>query len=273
MIRLLTLMGARWRASYPGQLAGLGFGAAACAVLPGGNRRQSMQQLISQVYFTGVEAVPLVFFLAVVIGGATILQAAAVMPKIGAGDALGSVMVLVVLREIGPLFTAFMVAGRTGSALATFLGNMKVQSEIDALRTMGIDPVRFLVYPALVATVFSVFALTILFNFTSLFGGYAIVSAFGLISPSAWDMQLSLGQFLDKVLAAMNPMDAVWMAGKPVCFGILIAVIACFHGLAVDNDMRQVPKATTRSVVNAFASVIVVDFFFAVFFGTRLDFF
>lgn len=270
---LLAWVGAGWRASYPGQLSELGFRCLSCLVLRAGNRRQSFQQLVSQLYFTGVEAAPLVLLLAMVIGSATILQAASVMPKFGAGDYFGSVMVMVVVREIGPLFTAFLVAGRTGSALATFLGNMRVQSEIDALRTMGIDPVRFLVVPAFLATVVSLFCLMALFNFTALFGGFCVVKFLNLFTPDAWGLRLSFIQYLDRVVASMGPLDGVLAIGKPICFGALISLIACHQGMSVGADVRQVPKATTRSVVNSFAGVILIDSLFALPSLTRLEFF
>ncbi|MEO7424421.1 MAG: ABC transporter permease, partial [Fibrobacteria bacterium] len=105
MTRILNWIGLRSRRSYVGQLMELGLQASWCAVRKAGNRKQGLDQLITQIYFTGVEAIPLVAFLALVIGSATILQAATVMPKIGAGDYFGNVMVLVVVREVGPIFT------------------------------------------------------------------------------------------------------------------------------------------------------------------------
>jgi len=170
------------------------------------------------------------------------------------------------------LFTAFLVAGRTGSALATFLGNMKVQLEIDALRSMGIDPVRFLVYPAFFATVISLFCLMALFNFTALFGGFFVVKFLNLFASDAW-LRLSFGQYLDRVVDSLGPIDGWLGVGKPVCFGVLISLIACHQGMAVQSDIRAVPKATTRSVVNSFAGVILVDALFALAFASHQGFF
>jgi phospholipid/cholesterol/gamma-HCH transport system permease protein len=270
MTRLLTWIGLRYRRSYVGQLMELGLQASWCAVHKAGNRRQAMDHLISQIYFTGVEAIPLVAFLALVIGSATILQAATVMPKIGAGDYFGNVMVLVVVREVGPLFTAFLVAGRTGSALSTYLGNMKVQQEIDALKTMGIDPVRYLVFPSFAATVLSMFCLTVIFNLVAIFGGYVVVKMLALVLTDSTELQLSLSLFLERILASMGVMDGVLGIIKPVAFGMLVSVIACFHGMAVTNDIREVPKATTRGVVNSFVCITLFDVVFAVPFLTNM---
>jgi phospholipid/cholesterol/gamma-HCH transport system permease protein len=263
MTRLLNWIGLRYRRSYVGQLMELGLQASWCAVHKVGNRKQAMEHLVSQVYFTGVEAIPLVAFLALIIGSATILQAATVMPKIGAGDYFGNVMVLVVVREVGPLFTAFLVAGRTGSALSTYLGNMKVQQEIDALKTMGIDPVRYLVFPSFAAAVIAMFCLTVIFNLVAIFGGYVVVKALSLFLPNFTEVQLSLSLFLERILASMGLLDGVLGIVKPVFFGVLVSVIACYHGMAVTNDIREVPAATTRGVVNSFVCITLFDVLFA----------
>ena len=260
---MLVWVGMQYRRSYVGQLMELGLQASWCAVHKVGNRRQSLDQLITQIYFTGVEAIPLVAFLALVIGSATILQASTVMPKIGAGDYFGNVMVLVVVREVGPLFTAFLVAGRTGSALSTYLGNMKVQQEIDALKTMGIDPVRYLVYPSFAATVISMFCLTVIFNLVAIFGGYLVVKTLSLFITDFSELQLSLPLFLERILASMGIMDGVLGIVKPVFFGVVVSIIACYHGINVSNDVREVPKATTNGVVNSFVCITLFDTLFA----------
>lgn len=272
MTRALAWLGMRYRMSYVGRLMELGLQASWCAVHREGNRRQSLDQLIGQIYFTGVEAIPLVAFLALVIGSATILQATTVMPKIGAGDYFGNVMVVVVIREVGPLFTAFLVAGRTGSALCTYLGNMKVQQEIDALRTMGIDPVRYLVYPSFAATVISMFCLTIIFNLVAILGGFFVVQILSAFLPELFGEPLPLSLYMDRILASMGLLDGVLAIVKPVFFGILVSLIACFHGINVGNDVRQVPAATTSGVVNSFVCITLFDSLFAIPFLARLEF-
>ena len=264
MTHPLIWIGRRYRVSYVGRLMELGLQASWCAFQnKDGNRKQSLDQLIGQIYFTGVEAIPLVAFLALVIGSATILQAATVMPKIGAGDYFGNVMVLVVVREVGPLFTAFLVAGRTGSALSTYLGNMKVQQEIDALRTMGVDPIRYLVFPSFAALVVSMFCLTVVFNVVAIFGGYLVVKLLSVSLADFSEVQLSMSLFLERIFASMGVMDGVLGVIKPIFFGILVAVIACYHGINVSNDIREVPKATTKGVVNSFVCITLFDTLFA----------
>jgi phospholipid/cholesterol/gamma-HCH transport system permease protein len=272
MTRVLAWVGLRYRKSYVGQLMELAAQAAYCAIHKDGNKKQSLEQLIQQIYFTGVEAIPLVAFLALIIGSATILQASTVMPKFGAGDYFGNVMVLVVVREVGPLFTAFLVAGRTGSALSTFLGNMKVQQEIDALKTMGVDPVRYLVYPAFAATVIGMFCLTLIFNLVAIFGGFFVVQFLYHFVPDFSAEPLPLSLFLERIFASMGVVDGVLGIVKPVFFGVLVSVIACYHGMAVGNDIRDVPKATTNGVVNSFMCITLFDALFAIPFFVNLGF-
>jgi phospholipid/cholesterol/gamma-HCH transport system permease protein len=268
---VLTWMGIRFRKSYFGRLLELGFQAVACFLPREGNRRQSLEQWTADVYSIGVESLPLVVLVALVIGSAVILQAATMMPKIGAGDYFGNVMVVVVVREVGPLFIAFLVAGRTGSSQSTYLGNMQAQSEIDALKTMGVDPVRYLVFPSFTATIISMFCLTIVFNVTAILGGFFVVRFLALFVPYFSEARLPLSMFLERIFASMGLLDGVFSIVKPICFGALVSIVASLHGLGVSRDICAVPKATTKGVVNAFAFIVLFDFLFAVPFLVRLE--
>jgi phospholipid/cholesterol/gamma-HCH transport system permease protein len=269
MVHVLGWVGERFRRGYVGQLTELGLRAIISGFRRSGNRKHHFDQVVTQLYFTGVEALPLVLFL--VLGSATILQSATVMPKFGAGDYFGNVMVVVVVREVGPLFTAFLIAGRTGSALSTYLGNMKVQSEIDALRSLGVDPIRYLVFPAFAATVTSMFCLTVLFNLSAIFGGFFVVKGLQIFAQDATGLELPLTMYLDRILASMSVLDGVIGLVKPMVFGALVSVIACHHGITVGNDIREVPKATTRGVVNSFVAIVLADSLFALPFIANMD--
>jgi phospholipid/cholesterol/gamma-HCH transport system permease protein len=135
---------------------------------------------------------------------------------------------------------------------------------------MGIDPVRYLVFPSFAATVVSMFCLTVIFNLVAIFGGYLVVKILSLFLTDFTEVQLSLSLFLERILASMGVMDGVLGIVKPVFFGILVSVIACYHGMAVSNDTRDVPKATTNGVVNSFVCITLFDVIFAVPFLTRL---
>ncbi len=271
MVQVLGWVGERCRQAYFGQLAELGLRAIISGFRRTGNRKHHFEQVVTQLYFTGVEALPLVFFLALILGSATILQSATVMPRFGAGDYFGNVMVVVVVREVGPLFTAFLIAGRTGSALSTYLGNMKVQSEIDALRTLGVDPIRYLVFPAFAATVTSMFCLTVVFNLTAIFGGFFVVKILQIFAVNANGLELPFSLYMDRIFASMSFLDGIIGFVKPVVFGALVSLIASHHGITVGGDIREVPKATTHSVVNSFVAIILADSLFALPFLANLE--
>jgi len=229
-----------------------------------GNRKSSFSTFVSQTFFTGVEAVPQITLLAVIVGALTILQAVTVLPKVGGGDALGGVMVAVVIRELGPLMTALFIAGRTGSAMSTYIGNMKVLQEVDALKAMGVDPYHYLIMPAFFATLVSMFCLTMLFNLVAVLGGYFFVWLLNLALPGIFTAHLSFPLFTEKIFEAMGLMDVLLGILKPLIFGIFISVIACYHGMNVGLDVREVPKATRATVVRSFVFIIVCDLILAV---------
>jgi phospholipid/cholesterol/gamma-HCH transport system permease protein len=135
---------------------------------------------------------------------------------------------------------------------------------------MGIDPVRYLVFPSFAATVLSMFCLTVIFNLVAIFGGYVVVKMLALVLTDSTELQLSLSLFLERILASMGVMDGVLGIVKPVAFGMLVSVIACYHGMEVTNDIREVPKATTRGVVNSFVCITLFDVIFAIPFLTNL---
>jgi phospholipid/cholesterol/gamma-HCH transport system permease protein len=264
IIRALTGTGTFVQQSYIGKLSILGSTICLSVFRKQGNRKSSFATFISQTYFTGVEAIPQIALLAMIIGALTILQTVTVMPKLGGGDELGFVLVAVVIREMGPLMTALFVAGRTGSAMSTWIGNMKIMQEVDALRAMGVDPLHFLIMPAFFATIVSMFCLTMLFNLVAVFGGFFIVSGINIAMPGIFTTQLSFGLFMEKIFEAMGFIDIIFGVVKPIFFGIFISVIACFHGMAVGLDVREVPKATRMTVVRSLVAIIVCDMILAV---------
>jgi phospholipid/cholesterol/gamma-HCH transport system permease protein len=266
-IRMLMLIGELFAASLPGQILRLGQRTVLC-VFEG--RRATFRQvwdiLIQQIYFTGVEAAPIAMGLALLLGGVTIVEAATVMPRFGSGDYLGSVMVLVVLREMSPLFVAFLIAGRSGSALASYLGTMKVGQEIDALETMGIDPVRFLVLPALLGCTVATVCLSLLFSAVAILGGYVVAWMLASTFPQFVALHLPFVLFMTKMAAALTPMDAAILLLKPMAFGSMVALVACHHGLSVGISPHEVPQGTRRAVVQALVAIVLIDGLFAALF-------
>jgi phospholipid/cholesterol/gamma-HCH transport system permease protein len=209
----------------------------------------SLKQTINQVLFTGVEAFWLVGIIGLLCGITIIIQAMTNMPKFGVGEYFGKILILVVIRELGPFFTSIVVAGRSGSALATYIGNMRVSKELSALEVMGIDPVHFIVMPAFVGMVVSMVCLSVYFDVIAIIGGYFIAQV---------KVSIPFGFFMSTVLDALRPQDIIISMIKNVLFGSIIALMSCYHGLAVTN-MREVPQAALKSVVSCMITTLLIN--------------
>jgi len=258
--RVLYTLGMLWLMSLPGKLSVIFFkGLWAFFTIDSRRFRTEFKQIILQVYFTGVEAFPLVALVAVLLGSLTITQAVTVMPKVGFSDFFGSLMVIVIVRELGPVLTAFLIAGRTGAALAAYLGNMKVESEVDALETMGIDPIRYLVMPAMIGGMVAMLILNMFFSSIAIVVGYIVAKGLISVMQNMLDSKLIWDHYWESILMGLKPMDFIMVIVKPVIFGAIITTNACLFGTSVKKDVREVPKATSRSVVYSFIFVVLSD--------------
>ena len=232
----------------------------------GRNLRSDLRNIIRQIYFTGVEVFPVLFVISVLTGTVTIVEALTVMPRVGFSDAFGGLLVVVMVREIGPILTAFLVSGRSGSALTTMIGTMAINSEVDALATLGVNPVRYLVMPALLGGIVSMLLANLLFSVCGICGGFAVAKLLVLASGESLNLNLSWHYISESILLSLTATDFVMSILKPVAFGIIIFINACYHGLNIRRDIRQVPKATSRSVIYSFLFVIVIDVLFSLFY-------
>jgi phospholipid/cholesterol/gamma-HCH transport system permease protein len=223
------------------------------------NMFTTRNNIIPQILFTGVEAIPMVSMMGLMIGFIVIIQSTTLAPKFGAGEFLGKIMVIGVIRELGPLVTAFIVIGRSGAALSTYLGNMKVANELDALEVMGIDPIHVRVMPALFGFIISVFGLTLLFDTVAVLGGYLF---------SRILVTLPLFTFLEFILEELFTVDIVISFLKCVMFGSVISIVSCYHAMSIGYSFQEVPQATIKAVVNSiiltvFLNTIVTVLFYA----------
>jgi len=213
-----------------------------------------VRALFSEMMEIGVRAIPIVAILAAAIGIMLAIQGIYSLRIFGAESRVTIGISFSVVREFAPLITAILVAGRSGSALAAKLGTMKINQEIDALVVMGINPVRYLVVPPMIALLIMVPALTILSNFTSLLAAGLYVRA---------DLGISLVSYMYDVIDILGIEDVNQSLGKSAIFAVLIAVIGVVNGIGVKGGAEGVGKATTRSVVQAILAIIVTDMFFA----------
>jgi phospholipid/cholesterol/gamma-HCH transport system permease protein len=206
---------------------------------------------------TGIHALPIVGLMALMISVVIGYQGVAQLRQYGGEEFTINLVSVSMLREMGVLITAIMVAGRSGSAFAAEIGVMRSREEVDALRTMGMDPMGVLVLPRVIALVITLPLLTVFADAMGLFGG-AMISRFLLeVSPL---------QYVERVHQAVVPDDLLVGFIKAPIFGFLIAVIGCMHGLRVNASAESVGRETTAAVVKAIFVVIVLDALFSILF-------
>jgi phospholipid/cholesterol/gamma-HCH transport system permease protein len=227
-------------------------------IIYGKKRRQEVKlpAVFSQMMQVGIFAIPITAVLAFTIGVMLAIQGIATLKTFGAESQVVLGIALSVTREFAPLIVAILVAGRSGSALAARIGTMVVSQEIDALRVIGVSPVRYLVAPALTAMMIMVPALTILADVISMSGG-----AFYCNVKLGIGYEAYFHQTMD-VLEVDDIAQGLW---KSLSFAIIIALVGFINGFNVTGGAEGVGKATTRSVVESISCIIVVDMIFTYF--------
>ncbi len=202
----------------------------------------------------GVDGLPIVALISVLLGMILAFQSAVPMKRFGAEIFVADLIGLSMLRELGPLMTAILLAGRSGAAFAAEIGTMRVNQEVDALETMGLDPVRFLVTPRIIAAVLMTPLLTLFSDLVGLLGGAFTMQSFSIPFVT----------FLKEVDSAVTLTD--FLAGfiKSFVFAMLVAGIGCLRGLQTAAGASAVGESATRAVVSGIILLVVVDGIFAV---------
>ena len=214
--------------------------------------------IVAHVERIGLHALPILGLLSFLIGVVLAYQGADQLRTYGAEIFTVNLLGVSILRELGGLMTAILVAGRSGSAFTAEMGTMKVNEEVDAMRTMGLDPVEVLVLPRLLAMIITLPLLTLYANLMALAGGAVMV---------VLALDISLAQFLAQLGEAVH-VSTFWvgMAKAPV-FALLIGLVGCYEGLQVSGSAESVGRRTTRSVVESIFLVIVADAGFSILFA------
>ena len=244
--------------SYLGSLVSLGARAAYYTlVAPFQGKPVRLERAMSQAMETGVRALPILSLITFFIGLIMALQAAYELRRFGAISAVATAVAVTMSRELGPLVTAIVVIGRSGSAFAAEIGTMKVSEEIDALETMAISPIRFLVAPKFLAMAVMLPCLTIWANVMGILGG----SLFGVAQAD-----FTLVRYIKASIDSLFLRDIVTGLIKSVMFGITITAVGCFEGLATGGGAEQVGRSTTRAVVMSIFLVVAADLLFTTLF-------
>jgi phospholipid/cholesterol/gamma-HCH transport system permease protein len=208
--------------------------------------------VLEQMDFIGIGSLWIVVIIGFFIGGVLVLQTASEFERFGETAITGDAVALALVRELGPTITAIVVAGRNASGMASELGSMVVTEQVDAMRALGTDPIRKLMTPRVLATIFVLPLLVAVADFVGLIGGF-IVAHFTL--------QLGAVQFWTRAIGALDPGDLVQGMLKPLIFAFVIATIGCYQGLRVTGGTQGVGRATTSAVVLSSVLVIVLDAF------------
>lgn len=214
------------------------------------------KSVINEIQAAGVLAIPIVALLAFLIGVVIAYQAGATLDQFGANIFLADMVGIVTLREMAPMITAIVIAGRTGSSYTARIGTMRVTQEVDALRALALPPVEMLVIPRIIALVIALPLLTVLANAAGLFGGL-------FISHQMFGLDLNVA--FDRLQQIDNSHFWVGLVKAPV-FAAIIALIGCHEGMKVRGSAAEVGRATTSSVVQSIFWVIVVDAIFSIVF-------
>lgn len=217
--------------------------------------------LVQQMDTIGVASIFIVLLTGFFTGMVLALQSAVEMEQFGATIYIGRLVGASTVRELGPVLTALMVTGRAGAGMAAALGAMKVTEQVDALRTMGVDPVRKLAAPRFVASIIMMPLLTVITDVIAILGGM-------LIAVVKFDLTVDL--YMRSVYTTLSetgfvlryvPIDLIQGFGKPIVFGALMALTSCFYGLRTRGGTEGVGRSTTQAVVTTSILVLAMDYF------------
>jgi len=208
--------------------------------------------MVQQADLIGVGSLPIVVLIGFFTGAVLAVQSANTLQRFGSITLIGQLVALSMVRELGPVLTGILVAGRNSSGMASELGSMIVTEQIDAMRALGTDPMKKLVTPRVISTVFMLFFLTILSDMVGLTGGLMVAKVL---------LRLDARQYWNNAWQSLVFQDVFMGLIKPVLFGFIIATVGCYYGMTARGGTQGVGRATTQAVVTASVLIVVVNFF------------
>lgn len=212
----------------------------------------------AEVSRAGTALMPMFIFISLALGFAVVGQTVSALAKFGQINFLGDTMVIVIVRELGPLIGAMLVLARVGTAHVIELGTARALGEVEALEALGIDPVHYLIVPRVIGTALGIFSLTIYLILGALASGYL----FAFLQ----DVPLTPGDYLKQIADALGWMDFVLLALKTITFGFFIAVVTCYHGLAQPLRLEDVSRVAVRAVTQGVVVCVLADAIFILFY-------
>lgn len=214
-------------------------------------RRQiGFQNLVLQILYTGIQALSVAAVISLSLGAVIIVQGISLLPQFGQGDLIYAILVTVIMRELGPILTAFIIIARSATAIATELGHMVTSHEIEAYVSTGINPISYLVVPRFIGVTVSMLILNLYFNAFGLCGSYFLTQ---LVEP------VPISEYFGNLLQAIRPTDLLASSVKSVVFGIIISVVATYNGFKVENSTTEIPQVAIRAVGQGFIYCILAN--------------
>jgi phospholipid/cholesterol/gamma-HCH transport system permease protein len=221
------------------------------------------RKTITQTAAVGFDSMGMSMLICLIAGSVLALQTADKFAQTGADAYVGGLVALAIVREIGPIFTCLAVGARAGTAIAAELANMQVTEQVDALRVMRVNPIRYLITPRILACMIALPMLTILGEVVAILGGM-------LVAQSV--TRLHYHKYLESVWLYLKPYDIRVSLLKAVIFGLILGAISCTIGINTKGGAQDVGRSTTKAVVWISIVIIVADFFLTwIFFGTTID--
>lgn len=215
------------------------------------------KQTLAQMDEIGIGSFFIVFLCSLFTGIVLVFQSAYQLQRLGAKELIAPLVALSMCRELGPVFTALIIAGRAGASISAELGTMKVTEQIDALQTMATDPVKYLVTPRLLALLTMLPLLTVYANFVGILGGFSV---------AIWKLGVSPNMYIKATFDALTFKDVFSGLFKSVIFAAVICSVSCFQGLHAEGGAEGVGRATTLAVVSSFILIIATDCLFTALF-------
>ncbi|MCG3175782.1 MAG: putative phospholipid ABC transporter permease protein MlaE [Candidatus Omnitrophica bacterium] len=209
-----------------------------------------VKNFFAQTVFSGWDSLLIVIFVDFFIGMVLAMQSAYQLEQLGATIYVAALVGVSMTREIGPVLTALVIAGRVGAAITAELATMKVTEQVEALQTIGLNPVRYLVAPRLLALALMLPVLTVIGDLMGMVGGYVI---------GVTNLGLGSGLYIDTTIEFLTNKDILTGLLKSFVFALIIAMISCQQGLGTEGGAEGVGRSTTRSVVTSFIMIIVAD--------------
>jgi phospholipid/cholesterol/gamma-HCH transport system permease protein len=209
-----------------------------------------------EIVRSGVALLPMFFFVALALGFLVVGQTVSALAKYGATGYLGSTMVIVIVRELGPLLASFLVLARVGTAHVIELGTARALGEVEALEALGIDPVHYLIVPRVIGMALGIFSLTVYLIIGALASGYL----FAFLQ----DVPLTPGDYFKQIVESLGWLDFALLALKTIAFGFFIAIVTCYHGLAQPLRLDDVSRVAVHAVTQGVIVCVMIDALFIV---------